>query len=94
MYSFILLLLILFLLVTQSDYQVNYMTLISSINSLLKGSDVSICVHDSSSVFFQYFGTGAGGLRIGKISDKTRNLGFFLIYSNIELDKREVCLRY
>ena len=29
------------------------------------------------SVFFQHFGTGAGALRIGKISDKTRILGNF-----------------
>ena len=28
-------------------------------------------------VFFQYFGTGTGALRMGKISDKTRIFGNF-----------------
>ena len=32
--------------------------------------------------FFQYFGTGPGALRIGKISDKTKILGNFLISIN------------
>ena len=32
------------------------------------------CSPDNTQCFFQYFGTGAGALRIGKISDKPRNV--------------------
>ena len=36
-----------------------------------------------NSVFFQYFGTGAGTLRIGKIIDKTKILGNFSFHYTI-----------
>ena len=41
-------------------------------------------------VFLRYFGTGAGALRIGKISDKTRILGNFSFQLTIHLDWKEV----
>ena len=44
------------------------MTMITKINILIP-------VERSQWYFFRYFGTGAGALRIGKISDKTRILG-------------------
>ena len=44
-----------------------------------------------SEFFFQYFGTGAGVLKIGKISDKTRIWGHSHFNKPFRL---EVCLRY